>query len=187
VTELRDHWVRRAFSHREDIARSFVDREHWADADETLDANNSLWKQYALLVDLYKYYLEIAWKVAVWYYATTGAVLAFYFNNVSVGGVMPSGLESTIPPLWPAGTAGGRSRDALGVIVRSQASLSFGPASRAVGHPHCRQGSPGLWPALPRRGPAHHIRTGATTAANHRGRPQLPYQASRIAVRMLAS
>ena len=29
--------------------------------------------------------------------------------------------------------------------------------------------------------------TGATTAANHRGRPQLPYQASRIAVRMFAS
>jgi hypothetical protein len=89
VTELRDHWVRRAFSHREDIARSFVDREHWADADETLDANNSLWKQYAILVDLYKYYLEIAWKVAVWYYATTGAVLAFYFNNVSIGGSTP--------------------------------------------------------------------------------------------------
>ena len=49
---------------------------------DPLPDGDRLWKQYTVLVDLYKYYLGIAWKAAVWYYATTGAILAFYLDNV---------------------------------------------------------------------------------------------------------
>jgi len=77
-----NHWVRRAFSAIEDDAKSFNNNKQWAKAGENLDPDDRLWKQYQVLVDLYKYYLDVAWKVAVWYYATTGVVLAFYFNNM---------------------------------------------------------------------------------------------------------
>jgi hypothetical protein len=81
----RDPWMRRAFSPEEDDTRSFSDRQQWAEEGDKLDDNDRLWKQYVVLVDLYKYYLDVAWKVAVWYYATTGAVLAYYFGNVEEG------------------------------------------------------------------------------------------------------
>jgi len=40
-----------------------------------------LWKQYALHVDLYKFYLDLAVKVNVFYYAVTGAILTYYFQH----------------------------------------------------------------------------------------------------------
>jgi len=40
-----------------------------------------LWKQYALHVDLYKFYLDLAVKVNVFYYAITGAILTYYFQH----------------------------------------------------------------------------------------------------------
>jgi hypothetical protein len=85
VSKRKDPWMRRAFTPGEDDARSFIDRQQWAKEGDKLDADDRLWKQYVVLVDLYKYYLEVAWKVAVWYYATTGAVLAYYFDNVEEG------------------------------------------------------------------------------------------------------
>jgi len=42
-----------------------------------------LWKQYALHVDLYKFYLDLVVKVNVFYYAVTGAILTYYFQHAS--------------------------------------------------------------------------------------------------------
>ena len=49
--------------------------------DTLIDPDNFLWKQYTVYVDLFKFYVDIAWKSTTWYYAITGAILAFYFNN----------------------------------------------------------------------------------------------------------
>lgn len=40
-----------------------------------------LWKQYASPVDLYKFYLDLAIKVNVFYYAVTGAIVSYYFRH----------------------------------------------------------------------------------------------------------
>jgi len=42
-----------------------------------------LWKQYAQNVDLYKFYLDLAVKINVFYYAVTGAILTYYFQHSS--------------------------------------------------------------------------------------------------------
>ena len=44
-----------------------------------------LWKQYALHVDLYKFYLDLTIKANVFYYAVTGAILSYYFQGASDG------------------------------------------------------------------------------------------------------
>ena len=40
-----------------------------------------LWNQYILWIDLYKYYLDSAFKANVFFYAITGGILTFYFSN----------------------------------------------------------------------------------------------------------
>jgi hypothetical protein len=40
-----------------------------------------LWRQYNLHVDLYKFYLDIALKLNVFFYVITGGILTFYFAN----------------------------------------------------------------------------------------------------------
>jgi hypothetical protein len=40
-----------------------------------------LWRQYALHVDLYKFHLDLSVKINVFYYAVTGAILTYYFQN----------------------------------------------------------------------------------------------------------
>lgn len=45
----------------------------------------NLWRQYTLLVDLYKFYWEIAIKINTFYYAVTGAIVAYYFQNTKNG------------------------------------------------------------------------------------------------------
>jgi len=67
-------------SPREEHAASFV--QEWAGPRDTLSEENVLWRQYLVLVDLYKYYLDVVWKVSVWYYAVAGALLAYYFQHV---------------------------------------------------------------------------------------------------------
>ena len=42
-----------------------------------------LWRQYALLVDLYKFYLDVVIKMNAFYYGVTGAILAYFFKNGS--------------------------------------------------------------------------------------------------------
>src|SRR5207253_11517857 len=43
-----------------------------------------LWRQYAMHVDLYKHYLDIALKFNAFYYAATGALVSFYFSRSDV-------------------------------------------------------------------------------------------------------
>ncbi len=42
---------------------------------------DTLWKQYSLYVDLYKFYMELTVKINLFYYGITGAILSFYFTH----------------------------------------------------------------------------------------------------------
>jgi hypothetical protein len=53
--------------------------------DDNSPERETLWKQYALHVDLYKFYLDIVVKVTVFYYAITGAILTYYFQHTFDG------------------------------------------------------------------------------------------------------
>jgi hypothetical protein len=79
-----NHWdrFRRLLSLAEDRGDSFCEK-NWAPPDDQLPERDKLWAQYTVFVDLYKHYLEIAWKASVWYYAITGAILTYYLSHVS--------------------------------------------------------------------------------------------------------
>ena len=85
MDRYRFHWIRHAFSPSEDDARSMWHREQWAGEGEKIDPDDRLWKQYIVMVDLYKYYLDAAWKGAVGYYASTGILLAYYVDRIGRG------------------------------------------------------------------------------------------------------
>ena len=85
MNKVRDRWIRRAFSPGEDDARSMWDNEQWAEEGEKIDPDDRLWKQYVVMVDLYKYYLDTTWKAAVGYYAATGIPLAYYMDRIRTG------------------------------------------------------------------------------------------------------
>jgi hypothetical protein len=55
----------------------------WATAEEKISDTNTLWRQYTTLVDLYRYYIELAWKVSVWYYTFLGVSLAYFLSNLN--------------------------------------------------------------------------------------------------------
>ncbi len=69
-----------------------------------------LWRQYAQNVDLYKFYLELVTKVTAFYYAVTGAILAYYFQHSTEplsrfavllpSGSFSSGLRSASASHW---------------------------------------------------------------------------------------
>jgi hypothetical protein len=83
MEKREEGWVHRVLTPAEDDAGSFSPEEgHWAASGEVLNEHDRLWMQYVVLVDLYKFYLEVAWKVSVWYYATTGVVLAYFFEHI---------------------------------------------------------------------------------------------------------
>ena len=48
---------------------------------DELSERELLWRQYNLHVDLYKFYLDIALKLNVFFYVITGGILTFYFAN----------------------------------------------------------------------------------------------------------
>ncbi len=48
---------------------------------ERLSPDEIRWRQYALYVDLYKFYFEIAIKYNVFYYGITGGLLSYYFSH----------------------------------------------------------------------------------------------------------
>ena len=75
-------WVFKALTPSESDGKALKRDEFWASASDTIDEHNVLWMQYAVLIDLYKYYLDLAWKVSVWYYAASGAMLTYFFANV---------------------------------------------------------------------------------------------------------
>ncbi len=49
------------------------------------DQKELLFKQYQLLIDAYKYYLEIVLKFIIFHYAVTGAILSFYLSQQNTG------------------------------------------------------------------------------------------------------
>lgn len=54
----------------------------WADETAKVTDDNLLWRQYTVYVDLFKFYVDIAWKSTTWFYAITGAILAYYFSHI---------------------------------------------------------------------------------------------------------
>jgi hypothetical protein len=74
-------WWLQALSPREFNNRSFSDQTGWATVDEDLHEHNALRVQYLVIVDLYKFYLDIAWKAVIWYYTATGALFAYFLNQ----------------------------------------------------------------------------------------------------------
>jgi len=104
--ELR--WLRRVLTPREEPPVPFdpmyappsFNPATWATARAAVREHGVLWSQYTVLVELYRYYLDIAWKSSVWFYAVTGAILVYYFDNVG------SGAASEYLPLlvWFAAT-----------------------------------------------------------------------------------
>ena len=94
------------------------------------EARDLLWKQYELHVGLYKFYLDLAIKVNIFYYAVTGAILSFYFSHVHEGAarlslVLPALMSVAFAWLFfHAGNLVGvvrlevfRIRDALGLLT----------------------------------------------------------------------
>jgi hypothetical protein len=77
----RTPWWLQALSPREFNNRSFSDQTGWATVDEDLHEHNALRIQYLVIVDLYKFYLDIAWKAVIWYYTATGALFAYFLNQ----------------------------------------------------------------------------------------------------------
>lgn len=55
-----------------------------------------IWKRFDQTVDLYKHYLDLLVKFNAYYYATTGAILSFYFSRVDIASVRYSLLFPAI-------------------------------------------------------------------------------------------
>lgn len=85
----RGGWVLDTLTPRLDHADSLTRTDRWVGSDAKVDEHSALWQNYLVLVDLYKYYLDIAWKSITWYYLITGVVLAFFFNNVGDRSIGP--------------------------------------------------------------------------------------------------
>lgn len=52
-----------------------------------MDRSELLWRQYSQNVELYKFYMDLALKFNIFYYAVTGAILSFYFAQNGDGAV----------------------------------------------------------------------------------------------------
>jgi hypothetical protein len=76
-------WVGAVLSPSEDNNASFRNEGggRWASPGDPIADDDRLWRQYLVLVDLCKFYLETALKAAVWYFATTGAILTYFFSH----------------------------------------------------------------------------------------------------------
>jgi hypothetical protein len=55
--------------------------EKWAGATEVISDDNLLWRQYVLLVELYRFYIDLIWKVSIWFYTATGLSLGYFFTH----------------------------------------------------------------------------------------------------------
>jgi hypothetical protein len=63
-------------------SRSF-DPSNWADSHEEVSDDNKLWRQYMVMVDLHRYYMDLTWKVTIWYYTAVGAALIYFFDHLN--------------------------------------------------------------------------------------------------------
>ena len=57
----------------------------WASPNAKIDDDNLLWRQYVIFVDLYRYYIDLAWKVSVWFYTAIGVSLVYFFSHFNSG------------------------------------------------------------------------------------------------------
>lgn len=74
-------WVQAITPKEEANNNSFSDQKGWALGDEDLHEHSALRVQYLVLGDLYKFYLDAAWKAVIWYYTATGALFAYFLNQ----------------------------------------------------------------------------------------------------------
>jgi hypothetical protein len=65
--------------------RSSRDPRHWAVPGDEIADGSVLWRQYVIFVGLYQYYVDLIWKVSIWYYTATGVSLAYFFAHLSAG------------------------------------------------------------------------------------------------------
>ncbi len=94
--DARSHMWRQRFllakgSPFEASTLSSHDPNEWAAGGEEINDSNILWRQYIIFVDLYRYYIDLVWKVSIWYYTGTGVSLAYFFAhlNASNHGYLP--------------------------------------------------------------------------------------------------
>ena|SRR5262249_20734379 len=57
--------------------------DNWATREEDIGDANTLWRQYLILVDLYRYYVDLVWKVSVWYYTVLGVSLVWFLGHLN--------------------------------------------------------------------------------------------------------
>ena len=62
---------------------SSLDPRSWAAKGDEVSDGNVLWRQYLILVDLYRYYIDLVWKVAIWYYTALGLSLAYLLSHLN--------------------------------------------------------------------------------------------------------
>lgn len=46
-----------------------------------INSDDKLWKEYEIYIDIFKYYLDLLLKFNIFYYASTGAILSFFFTQ----------------------------------------------------------------------------------------------------------
>jgi hypothetical protein len=82
-------WTPRRFfpQHRahETSKLSSLNPGRWAAKGEQIDDSDALWRQYVILGDLYRYYVDLIWKVSIWYYSALGLSLAYLFSHLNPG------------------------------------------------------------------------------------------------------
>jgi hypothetical protein len=83
MSEVRRRWGRRSTAMHEALAWSPGDPETWAAAGEEISSDDKLWRQYTVLVDLYRYYIDLMWKVCAWAYTAIGASLIYVVEQLN--------------------------------------------------------------------------------------------------------
>jgi hypothetical protein len=82
-------WLPRAFlpqySPPENVKLSTTNPGGWAARGEKVEDDEILWRQYVILVDLYRYYIDLIWKVSIWYYSAAGLSLAYLLGHLNAG------------------------------------------------------------------------------------------------------
>ena len=59
------------------------DQHGWAAPNEEISDQNTLWRQYIIFVELYRYYIDLIWKVTIWYYTATGVSVAYLLTHLN--------------------------------------------------------------------------------------------------------
>lgn len=105
---------------------------------EPLIDREILWKQYALHVDLYKFYIDATIKLNAFHYAITGAIISFYFTRTDVGYakwglVLPAALSFGLTVLFVYGACLLEITRKEIFAIRDQLKLQTAPEFRVLG------------------------------------------------------